>query len=111
MHRLVQVAALAALLCCAGPAGSVSASTIPAQLTSPATQLAEAPKSVAPQREDESPPGQPAAISPPVADERTSEAVIVLLGTALGVVGMVGFQYTGRWMHRRATAKAQSAKT
>ena len=106
MLRLVQVAIVAALLCCAGPAGSVSASSDSEQLTNRATLRAAVTKTVSPQHEVESLPGEPAAIKP-AADERTSEVVIVLLGVALGVIGMAGFHYTGQWMHRGTQAKEQ----
>jgi len=111
MRRSIRPVILAAVLCLAIPAGSASAEIIiPAQLTSPPVQVAEAPKTVAPQPKGESLPGEPAAIEAPVAEEEMSEAAIVLLGTAMGAVGIVAFHHTGRWMHRRLEAKEQAAE-
>lgn len=112
MRRSIRAVILAAVLCLAIPAGSASAKVIiPAQLTNLAAQVAEAPKTAAPQPKGEPLPGEPAAIEAPVVEEEMSEAAIVLLGAAMGALGIVAFHYTGQWMHRRLEEKQQTEKT
>lgn len=106
MRRSIHAVLLVAVLSSAIAAGSSPASAfVPAQLTNPAAQVTEAPKTVAPQPKDKSLPGEPVAFDAPVGKERTSEAVIVLLGTFLGVAGIVGFHHLGQRMRLRSKAR------
>lgn len=111
MCRSFRAVILAAALCLAIPAGSASAEIfVPAQLTGPPVQVAEATKTAVPQPNGQPLPGEPAAIEAPVVEEEMSEAAIVLLGAAMGLAGIVAFHHTGQWMHRRLAAKQQAQK-
>lgn len=111
MRRSIRAVILAAVLCFATTAAPAPAEAdMQRQLSSASVQVAQAPTTAAPQPEGERPPGEPeAVIGAPVKEDELSEIAIVILGTAMGAVGLAAFHYTGRWMHRRAQTDQQAA--